>query len=45
MAGLDKVKKLVADLTHKEAERVHVSRECESLKVRALAAQQESNEK
>ena len=33
-AGLDKVKKLIADLTQKEAERARISRECESLKVR-----------
>ena len=32
--GVDKAKKLLADLAHKEAERARIGREHESLKVR-----------
>ncbi len=32
--GMDKAKKLTADLTHMEAEKVRLGRHCETLKVR-----------
>ena len=31
--GMDKAKKLTADLTHMEAEKVRIGRHCETLKV------------